>query len=316
MRGFHGARLEVGTPSRAFTILVAGDALVAAGHRDHGLVTRILKTAYADLAQSDSRYLFSLGASSRINVLGLLTSGWKSAGPLRPIGRITAKVARTQQLRGVMSRLPVLWRYQEARFLLSADEQRPFRHLDDAIPARRGGAAVSIDREPRPDAMAELVERLGHDGRVRHVRDREYLHWRFQNPFSEYRFLYWGETRLEGYLVLNRKTSHLVAGTRVYIADLEASDPQVRSELLSVAVRAGRFPELVTWATSHTEGDMPLLQKFGFVPVDPEVTSRGCPCVLVRALREDLPESEWVLGDRPLLDTKSWDWRLLYSMRG
>jgi len=318
MRGFHGVKLEAGTPSRAFPVLAAGDALIAPAHRDRGLVTQILKTAYADLAESDSRYLFSLGASSRVNVLGLLTSGWKSVGPLRPMGQVTTKAMRRQQVRRAITRLPFVWRYHDARFLFSADERQPFRHLDAATPGRRPGegSPVTIERRPRLDAMAELVERLGHDGRVRHVRDSEYLGWRFQNPFSEYRFLYWGEARLEGYLVLNRRTSDLENWTRVHIADLEASDARIRSELLSAAVTAGRFPELVTWTASLSEEEIQLLKHLGFAPVDAEVTTRGCPCVLVRPLRDDLPETEWVLGDRPLLDTKNWDWRVLYSMRG
>ena len=315
MRGFHGAKLEVGTPSRAFPILVAGDALIAAGHRDHSLVTRILKAAYADLGRSDSTYLFSLGASSRINVLGLLTSGWKSVGPLGPVGRVTARVMRSQKVRRVMARLPLLWKYQDAAFLMSADERYPFRHLDAAA-GRPARGSMTIEGGPRVDAMADLVERLGHDGRVRHVRDREYLRWRFQNPFSEYRFLYCGEARLQGYLVLNRKNSPLADGTRVHIADLVASDDHVRAELLATAITAGRFPELVTWTSSLSDEELRLLKKLGFAPVDPEVTSRGCPCILVRALRDDLPETEWALGGRPLLDAKSWDWRLLYSMRG
>ena len=84
------------------------------------------------------------------------------------------------------------------------------------------------------DAMAELVERLGHDGRIRYRRDREYLDWRFRNPTSEYRFLYWEESRLEGYLVLSRRVSDLGAWYRVYIADLEATDHE---DTFSAAVR-------------------------------------------------------------------------------
>jgi hypothetical protein len=175
---------------------------------------------------------------------------------------------------------------------------------------------VVIERQPRLHAMAELVGRLGHDGRIRHIRDSEYLRWRFQNPFSEYRFLYVGEERLKGYLVLNRKTSDLADSSRVYIADLAAIDDAIVAELLSTAVTAGRFPELVTWTASLSEGERRLAAKLGFEPVDVELTTRGCPCVLVRPLRDDLPEAQWTLGDRSLLDPQSWDWRVLYSMRG
>ncbi len=316
MRGFHGARWEAGTPSRVFPALVAGDALVSAPHRDRGLVTRIMKAALADLAERGCRYLFTLGGSP-VNVFGLLTLGWKSVGALRPMGQVTTKAMRNQGLRRMVKRLPFVWKYQEARFLYSADERRPFRHLDAARPGcpRGDGASVTIDRRPRPKAMAELVQRLGHDGRVRHVRDSEYLTWRFENPLSEYRFLYWEKARLEGYLVLQRSLSDLADWVRVRIADLEASDMRIRSELLPAAVSRGRFPELVTWTVSLSDAEVQLLKNLGFTPVDPEQTTRGCPCVLVRSLRENLPETEWVLGDRWLLDMKNWDIRMLYSMQ-
>jgi hypothetical protein len=46
--------------------------------------------------------------------------------------------------------------------------------------------------------MADLVRRLGHDGRLRHVRDERYLAWRYRNPLYEYRFLVRESDRLEG----------------------------------------------------------------------------------------------------------------------
>jgi Acetyltransferase (GNAT) domain len=61
MRGFHPARLEAGNPSRAFPVLIAGDAVIAPGHRDRSLVTRIMNMAQADLADRDARFLRSAG---------------------------------------------------------------------------------------------------------------------------------------------------------------------------------------------------------------------------------------------------------------
>lgn len=318
MRGFHEARLEAGTPSSAYPVLIAGDALVSQAHRNRGLVTRIMKAAYADLATMPYRHLVSVGGASRVNTFGLLTLGWKSTGGLRPMGRVTTTAVRRQHVRRAVARLPLLWRFRDARFLSSADQRRPFRHLDVARsePDPGDGVPVTIEKSPRIDAMVELVERLGHDGRIRYVRDREYLSWRFQNPFSEHRFLYWEEARLEGYLVLNRRRSDLGAWDRVYIADLEASSMRVRSGLLAAAIRRGRFPELVTWTATLSEAELQLLTRQGFTPVDPEDTTRGCPCVLVYALGDRRSETEWALGDRRLLDVASWDVRVLYSMRG
>jgi hypothetical protein len=91
---------------------------------------------------------------------------------------------------------------------------------------------------------------------------------------------------------------------------------RIRSELLSSAMALGRFPELVTWTATLSEDQQRLLVNQGFEPVDPEDTSRGCPCILMRPLRGSPPDTEWALGGRRLLDIASWDIRVLYSMRG
>jgi hypothetical protein len=318
MRGFHEAWLEAGTPSRAFPVLVAGDALVAPAHRDRGLVTRIMKAAYADLSRRDYGHLVSLGGASRVNAFGMMTLGWKSAGGLRPMGRIAPTATRRRRLTELVGGLPLVWRFKDARVLAGADQRAPFRHLDAVDPGRRPGGhlPIAVERGPRLDAMIELVERLGHDGRIRYVRDREYLAWRYQNPLSEYRFLYWAEARLEGYLVLARRASDLGDWSRVYIADLESTDMRVRADLLSAAIQWGRFPEFVTWTATLSAEELQLLKDRAFAPVDPENTARGCPCILVRPLRDGLSETRWSLGDRRVLDASSWDVRVLYSMRG
>jgi hypothetical protein len=317
MRGFHAARLEAGTPSRAFSVLIAGDALVAPHCRDRGLVSRILKTAYSDLAEREYDYALSLGGASRINALGLMALGWKSGGGLQPMGRISTAAKRSQTLRQTLKRVPLLWRFGEARSLYSADQRKPFRHLDRTSPGRGAGAdfPIIVSREARVDAMAELALRVGHDGRIRYVRDREYLAWRFRNPLSDYRYLYWEDEHLEGYLVLCSRASDLGAFYRVYVADLVASSARVRSDLLAAAARWGRFPEVVTWTATLPEDELQDLSSQGFVPVDHEDTARGCPCILVRPIRTATPPRDWSFGERRLLDMTNWDVRPLFSMR-
>jgi len=317
MRGFHAARLEAGSPSRTFTVLIAGDALVAPECRDRGLVSRILKTAYDDLASGEYDYAVSLGGASRINALGLMAAGWKSGGGLRPMGRISAAAKRSSNARLLLKRVPWFWRFGEARALYFADQQRPFRHLDGIARGRGDGGdlPIVVAKTPRVDAMVELVEHIGHDGRIRYVRDREYYTWRFRNPLGDYRYLYWEDKRLEGYLVLSSRASDLGAFYRVYVADLVASSARVRSGLLAAAARWGRFPEVATWTATLPEDELQELRTHLFVPVDPEDTARGCPCILVRPLRAPKASSDWRLGDRHLLDTMNWDVRPIFSMR-
>jgi len=318
MRGFHEATLEAGTPTRAFSVLIAGDALISTAHRNRGLVSRIMRAAETDQAVSGYPYFVSIGGANRVNMFGLLSLGWRSAGHVQPVGRITVRARAGYWLSGALSRQRVLWRFDWRRLLASADQRDPFRHLDASRTDRGPGnrLPIAVESRPRLDAMAELVERLGHDGRIRYRRDRDYLDWRLRNPVNHYRFLYWDESRLEGYLVLSRRASDLGGWQRVYVADLEATDLRIRSALLSAALNRGRFPELVTWTASFSDAEVQMLEGLGFVPVDLVDTVRGCPGILVRPVQKGLPSEEWELGTRHLLDIENWDIRVLYSMRG
>ena len=317
MRGFHGARLEAGSPSQRFPALFGDDALIVAEYRNRGLVTRIMKAAHADLGSRGHRYVLSMGSAGRVNGLGLMTLGWRSAGGLRPMGRLSETGRRRTRLSAVVARQPLIWRFSEARLLASADERRPFRHLDASIAACRpmSELPLAVERKPRLDAMVELVERLGHDGRIRQVRDRAYLAWRFDNPLSDFRFVYCGNERLDGYLVLGRRASDLGAFDRVYVSDLEAKDEAVRARLLAAAIDRGRLPELVTWTATLSEEKVRAFTNQGFVPVDLEEAARGFPCVLARRLPDGDNAEDWMLAGRRLLDLASWDVRVIFSMR-
>src|SRR6185369_15409913 len=103
---------------------------------------------------------------------------------------------------------------------------------------------------PRCADMAELVARIRTDGRIRHVRDSEYFHWRFQNPLSRYWFLFWSEERLDGYLVLQEYTSDRADRIRLNIVDWEGITPAVQSGLLEAAVVFANNRPLWIWAAT------------------------------------------------------------------
>jgi hypothetical protein len=180
----------------------------------------------------------------------------------------------------------------------------------------RANGSILLACEPRPDAMSELVVRLGHDGRIRHIRDREFFAWRFRNPLGIYRFLYLGDSQLDGYLVLKCAHPGALEPNKVKIVDLEATQPVQRTELLEVAIKSGRFAELFAWGATLPVDTGPYLSANGFRPADLESRAHGCPCVLVRPVSPKSVDSDWVLGDRRLTDLANWDMRMLYTMAG
>jgi len=285
MRGFYGSRWEAGVPSSPMTVLVADDLLIREDHRNRGLVNQIMQAAFEDLRDSGSRFVFNL-SGSKLTVLNSLAMNWKSIGTLRPM--IRRSVGFLSSLKERLS-----------------GEQSAFTRLD-----RLAHACAP----PRTDAMARLIQRLGHDGRLRHVRDQAYLDWRFGNPFREYRFLYAGDTELEGYLVLKRSVN-CYEPQRLSIVDFEAVNERVQSTLLKSAVAAGAFPELTVWTSTADNQTLKQLRAHKFEQPDSRPAAI-IPTFLVRPINLELPETEWGLGGRRLLEQSNWDIRMLYSMSG
>lgn len=314
MRGMRGAKWQIGCPAQTFLAPCAGDLVIAPDHRNRGLVAKIMEAAADDLADSGYTYVFNFSAGLATQ-LGSLTTGWRSVGPLE-----TARF-RGLRTRGreYTSHLRFVRRIAKRLLVFLVARKQPFYFLDNNSAQRRGeaGRYVYVEQAPRPEAMAELVERIESDGRMRQVRDQEYFAWRFQNPLSRYRFFFWGDAALEGYLVL--RTS--VHGKRVSIVDWEATNIKVRADLLQAVIQWGEFDKLTLWTATLPTEVKTLLHNAGFSTVGKtESIGRAHsvrasrPTVLLRAVRRDmLKEADWVIAHRRLLDLENWDLRMIYS---
>lgn len=205
MRGMFGSCWEVGSASRRVLVPCADDFVIDPEHRNHGIGGAIMRAAVEDAALSDYEYAFSVSAGP-ITLAASLVARWRAVGSMRPARRTSAGARFVNRMAARLRTAPVLWRY--ANPLVRAHHRGvggPFRTLDRRG-RRTGGlssAAVRVEAAPRADAMADVVARLGHDGRLRHVRDETYLRWRYRDPLHEYRFLVQGADRLRGYLVLS-----------------------------------------------------------------------------------------------------------------
>ena len=299
MMGMYGPRWQIGHSSQVLPVLCPGDLVVAPEHRRRGLFTRITETALNDLA-SGHTYAFTLDAG-RTSLPGFLAMGWRSIGSLQTMYResISHRVSK----------------YAGKRlFLSSAEKEHPFHSLDRNCEQRRLeiSPCVSVQQTPRPEAMAELVERIGNDGRIRHVRNQQYFAWRFQNPLSLYRFLFWEDARLEGYLIL--QTSVYTDRVRVSIVDWEANNMQVRADLLQAAIQRGNFVDLRTWSATLPPEAKTLLQNSGFNSLDETGSITGSySTVLVRPVHDEMLKADWVFAGRRLLDLANWKLRMIYS---
>jgi acyl carrier protein/GNAT superfamily N-acetyltransferase len=316
MRGVIGSRWELGTPARSIVLPYATDLVTRPDHRNRGLITTILKSPFKELAARGYQYAINLSASPMTLAVSLRL-GWRSAGDAGLMVRRGWGWSRELQAHRLLHRIPGLWRLADRLAPIVAGVRgRPFRTLDAKSWIRRGQPArVIVAQAPRPDAMAALVRRLGHDGRLRHVRDVEYFSWRFQNPLATYRFLFHGGEQPDGYLVLEASTSDLSDRNTVTIVDWEGVDDDVKAKLLDAALTWGGFVAINSWSSTLSDSSRNCLANAGFVqPEDAGRFGRRRPAVLIKPVQENVNGGNWLLERSRLLDLESWDLRPLAGL--
>ena len=320
MRGFFGVRWECGVPPQRFTALYADDMVIAPEHRNRGLMSKIMNAAFEDLADRDFGYVFNLSAGL-VTLTSSVSMGWRSAGWARPMHRRLWSRALKNRIRPYAKKLPLFsgilghvapHKPVTAQDTLEAVDTRPISY------APLQDSSISVEDSPRCDAMADLVSRIGSDGRIRHVRDGEYFRWRFQNPLARYRFIYCGRDGLDGYLVLQDYTSEYTNRELLNIVDWEARDDLIQKRLLEVAVSLffkGR--DITVWTATLPQSVIALLHKCGFRSASrPANLAHFPPEIIMRPTVPSKLNDEWIFERRALLNLKNWDLRMLYSMHG
>jgi hypothetical protein len=315
MRGFYPSLWEVGAPTRRIPFLVADDLLVGEQYRNTGVVSELMRSARRQLRASGERYVINISGGP-ITVVESLARGWRSAGVLGPIARKRSRFTQYPQLRQWVKRhispSPANRGYQ-------LDEPTPFSRLHRGQTCYQPNASVrvEIDDRPRISAMVELIQRIGHDGRWRHVRDESYLGWRYRNPLREYRFLYAGDDpALSGFLVLRRAIDRDPPSQEVSIVDMEAVTEEVETALVSAAVRNRGLNDIAVWTGTLSAHAQNELHRLGFRLDTARLTASGRPCILVWSLDEGEGDARWHVDGAPLLERSAWDMRTIYSMVG
>ena len=310
MRGMIGTAWQVEEPSMRHLLPCTEDSVVAPQHRQRQLASQLLKALVADGARRGFPFAISLTAGP-VTLIGSLAAGWRSPGSYQSAWRTRAAPRLVERLRHRARRLPGYGRLAAA---LEARQTRRLFHCLDRAGGRSAGR-VTLARTARPQEMAELVARLPWDGRIRHLRDAEYLAWRFGNPLHEYRFLFWDDGGLQGYLVLQRYLSERADRGCVNITDWEAADERIRSGLLETALTWGRFARLHVWTVGVSDSIRTLLSDHGFAGGETAVRVQSGGLLVCR-LGEAPPDTPWTVGRRNLLNIADWDLRMLYSMAG
>jgi GNAT superfamily N-acetyltransferase len=317
MRGFFGVQWEAGSPPERFVGVYADDMVIAPEYRNRGLIPKIMGIAFKDLAKRGYGYAFNLSAGP-VTFLSSLSMGWRSAGSVQPMRWRSRRASvqaglrrvakRFQMASGLVDRLCSRW---------NANESGDDFYVDKVRRPLMASLGLSFEQQPRCGAMAELVERLGHSGQIRHVRDQIFFEWRFRNPLSRYRFLYHGGSCLEGYLVLQDSLSDAGDQTVLNILDWEASSECVAADLLKGAFHFAPSRNVLIWSATLSQERVALLSASGFQRTKQRPgMAHQRPALLVRGISGTNPPGAWSLAGRPLMELSSWDLRMLISSQG
>ena len=307
MRAMFGTCWEAGGRGHPWILPSAADTLLDPKHRDSGLFQDLSGSAIEDMRKRGFSHILNLSSSDAHYVVQIMTMGWKPLGASGSLYRRTANPAVIREASEVANRSRLLRRAVDAgkkagRQFRAAMSVNPFTVLDRH--AQDNQCPTCVAKKPKPRAMAELVERAGRDGRIRHVRDKTYFSWRYHNPMAQYRFLFYGSDTLEGYLVLQ----NIIGKQEINIVDWEGRNDRVRSELLTSAVQWGNFRTMCIWGRSLSSASLETVREAGFA----EDSSNGYKgCFLIKPLKEGSSVDHFS-GCDPM-EPDQWDMRMIYS---
>jgi hypothetical protein len=218
-----------------------------------------------------------------------------------------------------VSRAPAIFKSPSTRLLRRLTRRFVSRSLGDKLLIntgrfRRVGKAVDqiqISELPRPDDMASPVERKGRPDRIHHVRDQRYYAWRFRSPLAGYRFLYWRDKALEGFLVVAKGVHSIEPAS---IVDWEAVNAHVLRDLLLAAIGESGFGGIAMWTATLPKSVVDLLDHLDIMALDDSrAGSEFRPAFLATCGNEAMVDAQWTLAGRSLTDLKNWDLRMAYS---
>lgn len=172
----------------------------------------------------------------------------------------------------------------------------------------RSGATIRAASTARPSsltAMAGLVAELPTGTGVRHVRDTQYLTWRYRNPLARYFYLVVGSRELDGYLVAHRSQVDPDAKGRptpTTIIDCEARSDGVWMDLLEMGLSLLPGPAVLMWARDIPSARRAQLGSVGFKLYEPTgqlTKDRHLPNLLVLSMATVSKSSRFVTLDAP-----------------
>jgi GNAT superfamily N-acetyltransferase len=264
LRGLVGTSWQLGPKQGAIVLPHADDLIIHPDHRNRGLFL-LLNDATATAAKDRGfGVMVSLSGGDVTQKISLL-AGWKALGELQRLylGPAQQPSGQRDPGRSVLTRmdyrLKALARglgFSPGAHLQNRRADRVFQRIVASTNDRITGS-----READPPAMSALAE-SAEPQKYRGTRTETFLRWRLGNPDRTYRFLYWHDSRLRGYLVLSLSGT---AGSPVMVADYAVEHPEILSDLFD-GLKKSNTTEYSLMGSTLPEDHLTCAEAAGFVP--------------------------------------------------
>ena len=268
-----------------------------------------------DLERMGVQHFFSFNATP-LNAMISLSMGWKSVGEIKIIKKQFQRkesraMALAKKLAGPYARK--LLRKTGISMILKRRKRDNSQRIDMIYhnPRTQLPPRILLDNKPKPAEMALLVNSTLPENKITQVRDEMFFRWRYNNPLSKYLFLYWYDDGLKGYLVLQSHLYSMESGGSHNIFELEATDSSIKIELLNTLISLMNSGSISTWANMLDRDSYDFLVSKGFKEDNSAKSVKKPPrTILIRLLGQDNNKIEF--QGLNLLDSKSWDYKMIY----
>ncbi len=309
IRGFYEAKWQVGGKVDTFMSLCASDAVVHQDFRGTGIYRKLMDAAIEDLHDSGCRYLFSFSANP-VNVISSLAMGWKSIASTTKMRKELTQKPLSEKLK-IHNLISVF--LKRTGVIKSPYEFWRNHTISDEL---RGGLKkllpyIKFDTKPKPAEMSALAEKLANKDKITFVKDQKFYSWRYNNPFSEYLFLYWIDDDLKGYVTVQTARYRHDSMRYFNILELEGIDLTIKVALLNSLIDLLGYRSISIWTNTIDENIRRFLLLKQFRENAPARRIPETHMILAHPMNERTDKIEFQGVD--LLDSKNWDFQMIYS---
>jgi hypothetical protein len=169
---------------------------------------------------------------------------------------------------------------------------------------------MRLENRPRPLEMARLVDSTIPKDKITLVRDESFFAWRYNNPLSKYRFLYWYDDGLKGYLVLQSHLYSIESLGAFKILELEASNSSIKIELLNAVISIMNEGSISVWSNMLDQDCYEFLASKGFKEENSTKSVQDpLRTMLIRPIGKHDDKIEF--QGLNLLDSDNWDFKMI-----